>query len=147
MDILTRNLGFLARTLSTATFRRIWREALNRLQDQLWNEVLLRQTFTTSGAAQFQRDSHAIFALVDRYIPGGSSAMSDLQDGITLLSLPVELEGENKGLTLKEASDRVFQDNDEARKVLEELHVTEITPQAARNILQKRVENSENVEW
>lgn len=73
--------------------------------------------------------------------------MSDLQDGITLLSLPVELEGENKGSTLKEASDRVFQDNDEARKVLEELHVTEITPQAARNILQKRVENSENVEW
>lgn len=51
------------------------------------------------------------------------------------------------GLTLKEASDRVFIDNDEARKVLEELQLESLTPQNARYILQRRVENGENVEW
>jgi hypothetical protein len=62
-----------------------------------------------------------------------------------LLNLPVESEG--GGLTLKQASDRVFVDNDEARKVLEELQLESLTPQNARYILQRRVENSEDVEW
>lgn len=146
LHILTRNLDFLAKALSTASYRRVWREALSKLQDQLWSDVLLRQSFTTFGATQFLRDGSAIFALVDRYIPRGSSTMSTLHDGMRLLGLPVEA-GENKDLTLKEASDRVFQDNDEARKVLEELQLSELTPQNARNILQQRVENSENVEW
>jgi len=145
LHILTRNLEFLAKALSTATYRRVWREALTRLQDQLWQEVLLRQSFTTFGAAQFLRDGSAIFALVDRYIPGGSAAMATLHEGMRLLNLPVEMEG--GGLTLKQASDRVFVDNDEARKVLEELQFESLTPQNARYILQRRVENSEDVEW
>ena len=71
--------------------------------------------------------------------------MSHLQDGIRLLNLP--LEKEEGTLTLKEASDRVFVDNDEARKVLEELNLEALTPPNARYILQRRIENSENVEW
>ena len=145
LHILTRNLEFLVRALSTATYRRVWREALARLQDQLWQEILLRQSFTTFGAAQFLRDGSAIFAVVDRYIPGGSAAMTTLHEGMRLLNLPVETEGGD--LTLKQASDRVFVDNDEARKVLEELQLESLTPQNARYILQRRVENSEDVEW
>lgn len=72
--------------------------------------------------------------------------MASLQDGMRLLNLPVESDGGD--LTLKEASDRVFMDNDEARRVLEELQLDALTqPQNARYILQRRVENSENVEW
>lgn len=125
----------------------MWREALDQLEDQLWDNVLLHKSFTTFGATQFLRDGEAIFALVDRYIPSGSSAMSILHDGMRLLCLPVEAEGEDEVMTLKEASDRVYQDNDEARKVLEELQLSELTPQNARYILSQRVENSENVEW
>lgn len=150
LHILSRNLEFLAKALSTATYRRVWREALAKLQDQLWNDVLLRQSFTTFGAAQFLRDGSAIFALVDRYIPSGSSVMAALHEGMQLLNLPVEIEGEGEGangMTLKQASDRVFVDNDEARKVLEELGLEFLTPQNARYILQRRVENSEDVEW
>jgi RAD50-interacting protein 1 len=161
LHVLTRNFEFLTKALSTAAFRRIWREALGKLQDQLWNDALLRHHFTTFGATQFLRDGEAVFSLIERYIPGGSAAMSTLYDGMRLLSLPVDSQSSSSqdeegkksaatqysGLTLKEASDRVFIDNEEARKVLEELHLESLTPQNARYILQRRVENGENVEW
>jgi hypothetical protein len=152
---MKRNLDFLSRALGTAPFRRVWRQALDRLQDMLWSEVLMRQNFTTLGAAQFSRDLSAVAALVDRYIPGGSGALTGLWDGARLLGLPDELppregqgeeEGEEGGrhrLTLKEASGRVFTDNAEAKKVLEELGIETLTPANARNILQRRVENSD----
>ncbi|KAF4998033.1 hypothetical protein FDECE_11910 [Fusarium decemcellulare] len=146
LRILQRNFDFLIKALSTAAFRRVWREALARLQDNLWQSILLRQSFTTYGATQFSRDGAALVSLIDRYIPGGSSTLDSLTEGMRLLSLPIEA-SETGVLTLKEASDRVFKDNDEARKVLEELQLQELTPQNARNILQRRVENNENVGW
>ncbi|KAM6518194.1 hypothetical protein FSOLCH5_006966 [Fusarium solani] len=146
LRILQRNLDFLAKPLSAAAFRRVWRDALNKIQDHLWQSVLLRQNFTTYGATQFRRDGDALVAVVERYIPGGSSTFDSLTEGMRLLSLPVEA-SEGGGLTLKEASDRVFTDSDEARKVLEELGLNELTPHNARNILQRRVENNENVGW
>ncbi|KAM0348412.1 hypothetical protein ACHAPU_004384 [Fusarium lateritium] len=146
LRILQRNFDFLVKALSTAAFRRVWREALTKLQDHLWQTVLMRQSFTTYGATQFHRDGVALVAVVERYIPNGSSVLDSLTEGMQLLSLPVEA-GEAGGLTLKEASDRVFTDNEEARKVLEELNLEGLLPQSARNILQRRVENNENVGW
>ncbi|KAI1030535.1 hypothetical protein LB503_012260 [Fusarium chuoi] len=146
LRILQRNFDFLIRALSTAVFRRVCREALVKLQDYLWQSVLMRQSFTTYGAAQFRRDGAALVSTIERYIPNGSSVLDNLTEGMQLLSLPVEA-GETSGLTLKDASDRVFTDNEEARKVLEELHLEGLSPQAARNILQRRVENNENVGW
>lgn len=146
LHILKRNLDFLSKALSVASFRRVWREALEKLQDTLWSGVLLRQTFTTLGATQFQHDGAAVFALVDRYIPGGSATLDALRDGMRLLSLPAEA-GEHGGMTLKEASNRAFTDNDEARRVLEELRLDALTPVNARYILQRRVENNENIGW
>lgn len=141
LRIMKRNIEFLVKALSTATFRRIWREALDKLQDSLWSEVLMRQNFTTFGAAQFFRDVHAIASLVDRYIPDGSAALASLWDGVKLLNLPVE--AQEGGVSLKQASDRVFTDNTEAKKLLEDLQIESLTPANARKILQRRVENSE----
>ena len=149
LQVLKRNFSFLSKALSTACFRRVWREALDRLQDLLWNSVLLRQSFTTLGAAQFAHDGAAVAALVDRYIPGGSSTLESLREGALLLNLPVDVggEGDAGAMSLKEASDRAFRDNEQARKVLEELGLRALTPQNARNILEKRVENNENIGW
>ncbi|KAI1119961.1 RINT-1 family protein [Nemania abortiva] len=141
LKILKRNLTFLASALSTAVYRRIWRIALEKLQDMLWGDVLLRQNFTTLGAAQLVRDLQAIFSLVDRHIPDGSLMMSTLQDGAQLLNLPVASGGE--GVTLQQASDRIFTDNTEAKKTLAELGLESLTPANARKILQRRVEYSE----
>ncbi|KAH7157120.1 TIP-1 family-domain-containing protein [Dactylonectria macrodidyma] len=146
LRILRRNFDFLLKALSTATFRRVWRDALSKLQDLLWNDVLLRQSFTSYGAAQFLRDSTAVGAVIERYIKGGSSALDSLHEGLRLLSLPAET-SEEGGLTLKEASDRVFTNNDEARKVLEQLGLEAVSPPLARKILLRRVENGENVGW
>lgn len=137
---MKRNLTFLAPALSTAVYRKVWREALERLQEMLWSGVLLRHNFTTLGAAQFVRDLQAIFSIVDRNIPDGSAAMTQLQEGAQLLSLPLEFD--NGNLTLQQASDRIFTDNTEARKLLEEMGIETLGPANARLILPRRVENS-----
>ena len=107
--------------------------------------------FAASGAAQFRRDVDAISAVVERYIPDGSSALGSIKEALRLLNLPVEAPAEedregNGGtavMTLKMAVDRVFTDNTEAKKVLEELDVESLSPPHARQILQRRVENAE----
>jgi len=114
----------------------------------LWGDVLLKQNFTTLGAAQFFRDVQTIFSLVDRHIPDGSlTIMGALQDGAQLLNLPVIPQSENgednNMITLQQATDRVFTDNTEAKKVLAELQLEWLNPANARKILQRRVENSE----
>jgi hypothetical protein len=116
----------------------------------LWTSILTRQTFTTLGAAQFAHDCASIFSLVDRFIPNGSAALESLREGLVLLNLPKTTDGDgvsDTAITLKQASDRAFTDNDEARRVLEELELAALTPLNARQILQRRVENNENVGW
>ncbi|KAK6206746.1 RINT-1 family protein [Colletotrichum tabaci] len=141
LRILKRNFDFLLKAIGTAAFRRTWRSALDKLQDLLWGEVLMRQSFTAFGAAQFTRDLDAIFSLVKRYIPNGVGSLGSLVDALKLLSLPAE--PEQGALSLKDATDRVFTDNAEAKKVLEELDIDTLTPANARHILQRRVENKE----
>ncbi|KAI1807473.1 TIP-1 family-domain-containing protein [Daldinia bambusicola] len=141
LKILKRNLTFLASVLSAAVYRRVWREALEKLQDTIWTTVLMAQSFTMLGAAQFARDLEAIASLVDHNIPDGSIALGTLQDGVRLLSLP--LEATDGVMSLRQASDRAFTDNAEAKKLLTELDIESLTPANARKILQRRVENSE----
>ncbi|ODA76031.1 hypothetical protein RJ55_08313 [Drechmeria coniospora] len=153
LRVLKRNLDFLSKALSTASLRRVWHDTLDKLQDMLWNGVLLKQSFTTLGAAQFAHDGAAIFSLVDRYVSGGSTALDALREGMQLLCLPPSTEPSGvlpdgaSAISLKEASDRAFTSNDEARKVLEELGLDALTPLNARYILQRRVENNENIGW
>lgn len=127
----------------------------------------MRHNFTTLGAAQLQRDFRAICSVVERFVPDGSAALSSLEEGVRLLNLPVEARGlagdggdesgsrekhdngengqnsQRRDVTLKEASDRVFTDNAAAKQLLDELDLVEITPANARQILQRRVENSD----
>lgn len=141
LRILKRNFDFLLKAIGTPSFRRTWRAALDKLQEMLWGEVLMRQSFTAFGAAQFARDLNAIFALVERYIPNGVGSLGILADALKLLNLATE--PQDGTLSLKDATDRVFTDNAEAKKILEELDIDTLTPANARHILQRRVENKE----
>ena len=147
LRIMQRNLEFLSKALSTASYRRVWHAGLEKLQETLWNGVLLKQTFTTLGAAQFATDCGAIFNLVDRFIPNGSAPLDGLREGLVLLNLSAKADPDSPKVTLKTASDRAFTNNDEARGVLEELGLESLTPASARYILQRRVENNENLGW
>lgn len=114
---------------------------MEKLHGTLWSDVLMSHRFTASGAAQFRRDLHAIAALVESHIPDGSSSLGSLSDALGLLNLPI---GAQEGaMSLKHATDRVFTDNTEAKKVLDELEIDSLTPANARQILQRRVENAE----
>ncbi|RYP33753.1 hypothetical protein DL767_004620 [Monosporascus sp. MG133] len=130
--------GINCAALSTAVYRRIWREALENLQEMLWTDVLMTHSFTTLGAGQFVCDLQAIASLVDRHIADGSAALGMLEEGARILSLP--LEPDSGTMSLQQACDRFFTDNTEAKKALEELGVETLTPANARNIVQKRVE-------
>ncbi|KAI1088504.1 TIP-1 family-domain-containing protein [Rostrohypoxylon terebratum] len=141
LKILKRNLSFLATTLSTAVYRRIWRESLEKLQDLLWTNVLMAQNFTTLGATQFAEDIKTISARINQYIPDGSAALTTLQDSLVLLNLPVE--AKNEAVSLQEATNRAFTDNTEAKNLLLELGLESLTPANARKILQRRVESSD----
>ena len=77
---------------------------------------------------------------MEKHIRGGSGALRTVLEGARLLSLPVEAEG---GPGLREVSDRVFTGGEQARKILGELGFVLLGPAAARNILQRRVENEE----
>ncbi|KAK3954103.1 TIP-1 family-domain-containing protein [Pseudoneurospora amorphoporcata] len=145
LTVLKRDLDFLSHALGTAVFRRIWREALDEVNNMLWSDVLMANSFAASGAAQFRRDVDAISSVVERYIPDGSSALASIKEALRLLNLPVEAPEEDSGettMTLKKVVDRVFTDNTEAKKVLEELDVESLSPPHARQILQRRVENA-----
>ncbi|CAK7565819.1 MAG: hypothetical protein SEPTF4163_003746 [Sporothrix epigloea] len=153
LHVIQRNLAFLARALGTVPLRRVVRGALEKLQDQLWSEVLMANRFTTLGAAQFARDVAAVAATVERIVPLGSSALESLREGVTLLNLPVskpattadaeESDSNLKGrITLQEANDRIFVDNTEAKKLLHELQLSTLTPTMSRSILQRRIESS-----
>jgi hypothetical protein len=137
-------MAFLHKALASVTFRRIWHEALDALQDLLWNEVLMRERFTTLGATQFYRDLTAIWAIIDEFIPDGSSSalgMPKLREGAQLLNLPIV--ARDGLMSLSSAYDRVYADNTEARKVIDELGFSTITYVDARLILQRRVEASD----
>jgi RAD50-interacting protein 1 len=137
-------MAFLHKAIASATFRRIWHEALDALQDLLWNEVLMRERFTTLGAAQFYRDLTAVWAIIDEFIPDGSSSalgMPKLREGAQLLNLPIV--ARDGLMSLNSAYDRVYADNTEARKVIDELGFSTITYVDARLILQRRVEASD----
>lgn len=145
---LKDNFDFLNRALSSASYRRVWHRALGKLQDMLWNNVLMKHSFTTLGAVQFAHDGQAIAAVIERHLSGGSAALEELREAMELLKLPVALpEGVATGMTLKEASERAFTDNDAARALLEELQLQSLTPVTARHVLQRRVENNENTGW
>jgi hypothetical protein len=119
----------------------VWRETLERLNGMLWTDVLMSNKFTASGAAQFKHDLRATTSTVERYIPDGSSSLGSLCDALRLLNLPVE--AEEGGISLQQATDMVFTDNTEAKKILEQLEIDSLTPANARQILQRRVENAE----
>jgi len=131
---------FLRDTVSHAAYRRIWRECFNSLQDLLFDELLLKQSFTTLGAARLLCDIDCIQGVVESTSRGAGAALSmpRLKDGVTLLNLPIL--PENGKLSLKKACEEIFETSAQAYTALDELGISKITVLQARKILQNRVE-------
>ncbi|TVY16092.1 RAD50-interacting protein 1 [Lachnellula arida] len=139
LQTLKENSIFLRDTISYAAYRRIWRECFDTLQDLLFQEVLLKQTFTTLGAARLMGDIDAIQSVVDSTSRGAGSALSmpKLKDGVTLLNVP--LEAAEGGMSLKEVYEKICSVT-QSDEVFEQLGLTRLTSLEARKIMQNRIE-------
>jgi hypothetical protein len=157
LTLLDTHLSFLSRALSKPALRRICRIVGRELETTLWDSVLLRHTFSTAGASQFMSDFKGICSVFDRYLGAGTgrSFMQRLDDGLTLLDLPVrgeipvevDAEASDEATSAKkwglfEVERRVFMDNEAARDVLEEMGLEVLSESDARAVLEKRVELS-----
>lgn len=94
LRLLTDYLTFLHSALDKVPLRRITRQLCHAIQNFLWDQLLVRSSFSTSGATQLQTDVNAIYAAIDRYVGTGQAerGMRRLHDGIALLALPVKSE-------------------------------------------------------
>lgn len=140
-QIFQRNLDFLHRTLANAPFKRVCRESLESLERLLFDDVLLRQEFSTLGAARFMQDVAAIQGVVDSCMPRGSASalgMPKLKEGAALLNLP--LEAEEGRMPLQEACQEIYAGGAQAKEALENLGMTHLTIFEARSILGRRLE-------
>ncbi|KAL2842352.1 TIP-1 family-domain-containing protein [Aspergillus pseudoustus] len=158
MRTLSTATSFLSRALGVAPLRRIVRQVLLSMQSYLWNNVLLRNTFSSSGASQIASDIDHLCSVVDIALgsaapAGGSkSVLQKLSEGLLIINLDthaLQFDGETEestgpenynALGLWEVEKRLFKDNESAREVLAELGVEALTEAEARNVLEKRVE-------
>ena len=143
---LDEYLSFLAKVLSQVPLRRIVRHIALIIQTYLWDSVLMRNTFSASGIAQFQRDIDAVWGTIDRWVGErqGEMSMRKLKEALILMQLPVQNKNGNEGdkdvsPTLQEVDRKVFEDQVGAREVLDELGFEVLELRDVRNVLQRMI--------
>lgn len=149
---LSTQLSFLSRALGVAPLRRVSRQLLLSIQTYIWNHVLVRNTFSATGAAQLASDLDHLCSVVDTalgvagHVGGSLQIMKKLGEGLCLLNLSpatdsnTESADEAAGLGLWDVEKRLFADNESARAVLAELEIDGLTEAEARSVLERRVE-------
>lgn len=86
---LSSSLSFLSLALAPAPLRRITRQVSLSMQNFLWDNVLMRNTFSAAGGAQFSHDVLALWDVIDRHVGEGQgeTSMRRLKGALVLLSL------------------------------------------------------------
>lgn len=163
---LSSSMSFLSRALGVAPLKRITRQILLAIQNFIWDNVLLRHTFSTAGISQLSSDVDHLCDVVDAALGSQSGVLHQgeskrmlgkLNESLLLLGLrvrsprradsrgateinPEEHGGLDKQLGLWEVERRLFANNESAREVLAELEIENLTEADARAVLERRVE-------
>ncbi|KAL9020548.1 MAG: hypothetical protein Q9185_002226 [Variospora sp. 1 TL-2023] len=150
IQLLQSHLAFLAKVLAQATLRRITRQVMLTVQTYLWDHVLMRYTFSSTGAKQFERDVHGIWEVVDQCIGVGQGevGMRRLAEGLVLLLLrtgfavdaETSMQSEEQNLNVEALEKRLYQSNENGRQMLEELGLELLSESEARSVLERRVD-------
>ncbi|PUU78490.1 TIP-1 family-domain-containing protein [Tuber borchii] len=132
-------LSFLFKTVVPAVFKRVYRKFAAGIQAYLWDNILMHNQFSLAGGKQFTADIDELWNVSRRYIGDPEASMKRVKAACVLLTLE---EGQEEGkLGLKEVVQRVFEDNEKARVILEELGLVGcVSISEARGVLQRRVE-------
>ena len=160
---LSSSMSFLSRALGVAPLKRITQQILLAIQNFIWDNVLLRHTFSTAGVSQLSSDVDHLCDVVDAALGSQSGVLRQgeskrmlgkLNESLLLLGLKVrsqksheaaEINPEEQGvldkqLGLWEVERRLFANNESAREVLAELEIENLTEAEARAVLERRVE-------
>ncbi|KAI4290087.1 MAG: hypothetical protein L6R35_000633 [Caloplaca aegaea] len=150
IQLLQSYLAFLAKVLAQAALRRITRQVMLTVQTYLWDHVLMRYTFSSTGAKQFERDVHGIWEVVDQCIGVGQGevGMRRLAEGLVLLLLrtgfavdaETSMQSEEQNLNVEALEKRLYQGNENGRQMLEELGLELLSESEARSVLERRVD-------
>lgn len=141
---LSSSLSFLSKALAQAPLRRITRQVLLALQDFLWDNVLMRYTFSQAGISQFRQDIGTLWEVVDQWAEEGwgRRGMKRLGEALVLLELRTKNESDardQQGLDLYDVEKRIFRSNESGRQVLEELGLETLSEPDARKVLERRL--------
>ncbi|KAK4889906.1 hypothetical protein LTR27_011329 [Elasticomyces elasticus] len=91
LRLVAEYFTFLSRAVGKVALRRISRHVCLAIQTYIWDNVLVRHTFSTAGATQLATDVRALCEDLDRFIGAGQAqvGMRRLLEGVTLVGLPV----------------------------------------------------------
>ncbi|KAF2723400.1 hypothetical protein K431DRAFT_282861 [Polychaeton citri CBS 116435] len=91
LRLLTDQLGFLSKALGKSPLKRVGRQLSIGIQTYLWDNCLLRHSYSTAGAAQYSADVGAVTTLIGRFVGRAQAEgwMRKILDGCALLNLPV----------------------------------------------------------
>ncbi|TKA69947.1 hypothetical protein B0A55_11164 [Friedmanniomyces simplex] len=91
LRLVAEYFAFLSRAVGKVPLRRMGRHVCHAIQGYVWDNVLVRHSFSTAGATQLATDVRALCADLDRYIGPGQAqgGMRRLLEGVTLVGLPV----------------------------------------------------------
>ena len=119
-------------------FERIFRKFTAGIQTWLWDYVVMRNQFSLAGGKQLATDISEFWNIFARYVGDPEVLTKKLKAACILLTL----EDGNEGRTgFKEVVQALFEDNEHARGMLEELNLAKsISTNEARAVLQRRVE-------
>ena len=150
IQLLQSYLAFLAKVLAQAALRRITRQVMLTVQTYLWDHVLMRYTFSSTGAKQFERDVHGIWEVVNQCIGVGQGevGMRRLAEGLVLLLLrtgfavdaETSMQSEEQNLNVEALEKRLYQSNENGRQMLGELGLELLSESEARSVLERRVD-------
>lgn len=153
MRVLSTQLNFLARALGVAPLRRVSRQLLLSIQNYIWDNVLMRNNFSETGAAQLASDVDHLCSVVDNalglagHVGGSTRIVKKLNEGLRILNLRAaadpsaeNAEGDGATLELWDVEKRLFKDNESARAVLAELEIDGLAEAEGRSVLERRVE-------
>ena len=91
LRLLSDYFAFLSKAIGKIALRRITRQINHSIQNYIWDNVLVRHSFSTAGATRLNVDVSAICANIDRYVGQDQAqlGMRKLLEGVTLISLPI----------------------------------------------------------
>jgi RAD50-interacting protein 1 len=92
LQVLSSQLGFLANVLGAASLNRTVRQVCLVVEKEVYDNVLLRHSFSSAGVAQLRRDVSALHGTIDSasHIPGiAQRGMPKLGQALLLVGLPL----------------------------------------------------------